>query len=96
MLILTVSHDACHGLAQSPWLLSCQPGEPPWPLADHVVGEGLDPRVGVEGVAQSLTTRPSLAHSSGTSSTWASISRLMWVRITRVAPSSARWAAMAA
>jgi hypothetical protein len=35
---------------------------------------------------QSSTTIPSDAHSSGTSPAWASISPLMWVRITRLAP----------
>jgi hypothetical protein len=64
-------------------------------ITDRTLAERRHPGVGVVGVAHSVNTRPSLAHSSGTASTWASISRLMWVRITRVAPSSARWAAMA-
>ena len=46
------------------------------PLAEHVT------RV------QISTTIPSYAHSSGTSSAWASISRLMWVRMMRFAPNS--------
>ena len=39
--------------------------------------------------SQISTTIPSWAHSSGTSSAWASISRLMWVRMMRFAPKSA-------
>ena len=44
--------------------------------------------------SQISTTMPSRAHSSGTSSAWASISRLMWVRMMRFAPKSVLCATM--
>ena len=44
--------------------------------------------------SQSVTTSPSYAHSSGTEAACASISRLMWVRISRFAPTRPACAVM--
>ena len=66
----------------------------PQSVAQHVsrIEQRRAARLCATPAIQTSTTMPSKAHSSGTSSAWASISRLMWVRMIRFAPKSALWA----